>query len=99
MQAARRRSREVFRDERELAELREALEREQDLRARAVHDAAQHAAVFLEQPAVHQVARRGHAVQVELGKFFDETVGHLPLILRQSAFPRKRGKGYEVTRL
>lgn len=39
------------------------------------------------------MARRRHAAQVELGKFFNETIRHLFEILRESSFRSERKAG------
>ena len=70
------RAREILRDRLRFAELGEALEREEDPGARAVHHRAQDAEVLLQQAAVEDVARARDLAQVDLPEGIGEGVGH-----------------------
>jgi hypothetical protein len=76
VQARGRGAREVLRHELRLAELGEALERQEDLGARAVHHRAQDAEVLFQQAAVQHVAGARDLGKVDLREGIGEGVGH-----------------------
>ena len=67
---------EILRDQLRFAELGEALEREEDLGAGAVHHRAQDAEVLFQQAAMEDMARARDLAQVDLAESFGECVGH-----------------------
>ena len=73
--AARRGADEVFRNQLGLAELREALKREEDLSAGAIHDGTEGAQVAFQEAAVEDMTGARHLREVNLAEGGSEGVG------------------------